>query len=240
MKRYFFTLIILVITTTSCTEEFENNARLGFEINVVDENNQPLENIEVSLFFSDGNSNSDGIIAQNITDSNGFVNLISLSPGEDNDGLSLTINSNFINSNSIFFMESNTIDENFGGVRYDFFQGSLESNTIEIPITTLQRTAILNFEIVNTSGSSNSINFVLTYESRNQVFNLTNGNNFIVSDFSNNLDPSELPFLTEIPTLLNSIANFSYQIRDVDGNVIETESTEIIIDQELTNYVFEY
>lgn len=155
----YLSLIILLI---SCEARIDNNKRALFSTAVVDESNNPVENVEVVVYsgfysfdfqstsftkFSD--SNEDFILGSGITDSNGEVSFLMLVNTDEQTSFSLT---------SSDYPRRNVSISNGN------YNSSLEYN---IPTQTLKQSSIVNLSFSNTSGTTDFFNSIISFESLN-------------------------------------------------------------------------
>lgn len=234
MKKKTLLLFALLLMLSSC-EDVENNRRLLVKGNFVNEDNTPIENVEVFTTFSHddfGIQNPTNPIGQDFSDEDGNFQLISLVPK--------SLNMLIVVNRDLFLSQSaNTGAYPYVTIEIDrsLFQ---EVNDITISNFTIPKIASLDININKISTGSAELNWSITY---NEVFcesvvsdvselqNLNFCDVFSIFQFQNDdLNPSEE---ITIETLRNSTVVFTYSINGQNPE-------EIIIPINNTSNTFEF
>lgn len=230
-------LLLVCSILISCSDPIENNSRIAFELKVADEANQPISNIEVSasifrrfataIIFSV--SSFEGILGIGATDTQGEVTLISLEPDQTADRIGVLINSNEQFS-------GNPINEDYGVVIYQL--DSISTRTTVLPDVILKRSATLEIEIIDNPDIESTLTYTITYPTRIQQFQFPAGEEMVSDSRQGSGVPEPMGVLT-FETLQNTTATFAYTLTSNTG-VVENNTIEIPIHEEIVNYAFEF
>lgn len=221
MKIIYLTFLLCVFGIFGCTTEVLDNERILIEGRVVDVNGNGLENINVKA------ETAPFLLGEGITDTNGNFSFTSLKTNRNKIIISINLKNNQIETplNSIVFE----------------YRGLEIQRNYELGDIMLRDTSILDFKIEKTSTTENTLKWQLVFKSGSCERNFSDDN---IPDqnlcYEENLfatqNNSERPdFEQQFLTLKNTEAIFTYSIDQ------GAEQTVIIpINEELTNYVFEY
>ncbi|WP_299675239.1 hypothetical protein [uncultured Dokdonia sp.] len=238
-KKITSLLFIFYFLIIGC-DPIENNSRIVFNLKVTDEENQPLPDIDinaslrdtsigVSFFIFPSFEGFEGVIGVGSTDTQGEISLISLDPDLFQNEIAVVIN-----GDEQFGMSS--VNQEYGIVTY--LLDSIANKATLLPDTVLKRSATLEIEIIDVLDMEGSLAYTITYSPRIQQFRFPSGEELTsdtVEGFGEPLSSEELTF----ETLQNTIALFSYTIT-LDSGVVETNTIEIPINQDIVQYAFEF
>lgn len=213
MNKKTIILMVLIGILSSC-EDVENDRRLLIKGNFIDEDNAPIENVEVFTTFSNANfgiQNPINPIGQDFSDQDGSIQLVSLVPKNLN--MLIVINRNLYLSSS---NSSVTYPYAIFEIERALFQ---DVDNISLSDFSIPAIASLDINIHKISTGSAELNWSVTF---NQVFcenivsNVSDLQNLNFCDVSstfqfqnNDLNPSGE---RTIETLRNSVAVFTYSI----------------------------
>jgi len=237
-RKLIFLLYLTLGFLAGCSDPIENNSRVAFELNVVNGDDQPLQDVEVSASFFNRTSvffvipilaGFEGIVGVGSTNDLGELSLISLEPQPIVEQIAVLVNSNER-------LGGNPINEDYGVVIYQL--DSLTERTTVLPTTILRRRARLELEIIDNPLLDGTLDFTLTYATPTQQFQITSGEELTEETIRFNDQQDSIELLGR-DTLQNTIATFSYTITSATGT-IETSTIEIPINEETVEYVFEF
>lgn len=224
---------ISVILLLSC-ETIEDNKRLLFTGNLIDDAGEPIANAQVSAIFSNstGDNNQQDILGQDQSDNDGNFSMISLAPNSS--GLNLVLNSIFLSKDSI---------EQIYPTLNLFFTRDYFERVLEIKLNSIALPKLSNLEIKIKKTSSNpaildwSLDFrnticTLDIQSEEDINNISFCSDFI--RYTNQNNPSQPDIQENFKSLRNSIAIFSYTLNDVEGESIEIPLNKIDNEFEFT------
>ena len=216
MKKYF--LLIIFISSVSCTIPYDAETRLVFETKLVDSNDNSLEGIDVEITVSNGSGfgSSSEILSFGKTNSNGELRLIFPSPEFDR-GYDLSVNSPYSdNENYVPFYINNIGIENF--------------NDYKLTIPKIYR---LTYD--------ESVQVYLEFNSINNSNKITNvfidGINTPYS--SSFLDEEETFYIYNFFAKKNQTIQINYTVKNISGQ-LQNVSQELVINEENISQIINY
>ncbi|WP_458628416.1 carboxypeptidase-like regulatory domain-containing protein [Winogradskyella sp. PC D3.3] len=226
--RFFFSCYVL-LTAVSCEVRLEDDTRILVEGTIKDQNNSPISNAKISVQtrrsnYSEGENQY--ILGEGYSNSDGAFSVISLYDGDEDFAIEVDGGENY----STYVYKTNTI--NF----------TPDDLTFNLETVSLKKTANFNYNMVRTSGESNTLRYSFKYIEGFclEYYEGTTLNEYqsscyqerVVGQFLNDNNP-DIEWLLSIP--FGEDVEFTYSIND------EPEITEIItINQENYDFTFSY
>ena len=238
-KKIIGTLLLVCCSFLSCNE-LENNSRIAFDIKVIDDANQPIPDIDLNSYaFRESVfipfillfEGFEGILGVGSTDDQGEATLISLAPNQELNQIGVLINSNEQS-------EGTPINEEYGIVIYLLDSTVDVDELVILPEIVLKRSATLEIEIIDAPDVEGNLEYAITFPTRIQQFQFPEGESF-TSDTVNGVGIPSSSIIETFETLQNTIALFSYTIT-LDSGVVESNTIEIPINQDVVQYAFEF
>ena len=227
-------LLLIVFVLASCEVPYEDNVRLLIKGMIVDNNQAPISDVEVSAYlrrdnnfiYSSGSSGSGGeFLGNDLSDSEGEFEIISLF-GRANDFAVEIYNEGY----SKYVYRTSLID--------------YEPKNLQIDLQTvsLRKLANLNLHVTRTSSSSSELTYSITY-SQNYCREVYDEGEFVESEsfcyaqntISRHIEATETSSEVYVYSLLNSEIVFTYRI---DDGPEQTQT--ILIDQPEYEFTFEF
>ena len=228
LLRFFFSYCLL-LTSVSCEVRLEDDTRIVVEGTIIDQNNLPISNAKISVQtrrsnFSGGENQY--ILGEGYSNTNGQFSVISLYDGDEDFAIEINGGDNY----STYVYKTNTI--NYTPLDLTF---NLET-------VSLKKLASFNYNIVRTSGVSNTLRYSFKYIEGFclEYYEGTTLNEYqsscyqeqVVSQFLNDSYP-DVEWLLSIP--FGDVVEFTYAIND------EPEITEFItINEDNYDFTFTY
>lgn len=244
MRQRIYSSVAWVLLLVSCGTALEDNKRNIYHVEVRDDNDTPLDNIEINVAIFRGMTNAGtefplrsflGFVGADITDSQGQATVLSLSLGPNNTRSLPYVVINGDDQVSGFFIDNTTfLNPEYGSIAYEI--GRTESNEVFLPMTTLKKRATLQLEISNTSETSDTLIYTLDYEKDVQLFQLGTEQQDVLDQMQGDVQSAGEVVQAQVPTLRNTTAMFTYILRN-NGDSTPI-SIEIPITQE--NQVYEF
>ncbi len=226
MKHHFLKIVILsvVLSFFGCAERLDisGNERILVKGKVVDDNGNPLQNINVrtSAVYK--------TLASTQSDAEGNFEFTSLNAND---------NPLFVNVNITEVFGSETDNPDYASKVYS---SGVANRDLLIDLGTITLNGLGSFSLFlkNQSGDENFLNYTLSYTSN--ICNLpiqANDNDFCELDQieSNSFGPTSENRTINRESILGSVAVFEYKL-----NNEPTQTIEIPVTNPPTNYVFEY
>lgn len=223
MQNFKSLALFLLLICLSCDElDVEDNLRLVYTGNLIDENNQPLQNVKLSTTFEteDNFSEFDNILGQGFTDANGKFEFVSLLSDSFEGGLEIIPEN--INPNP-------EVQDQYADIFIAFTNDVLQNvNHIEINDLKIPKKAVLEVDIQKTSVDPLFLEWTLEYiNPRNfieitevsQLNDLTSFDTFSAISGQNTSENTDDNFDRE--SIINSTAIFIYSINNEPNQVIE-------------------
>lgn len=222
---FLFTLLFLV----SCgPPEFEKNTRILVKGNIVDENNNPMSNVNIDIYTVRGftRSGSNYLLGGGISNEKGGFLINSLF--DKNKEFKIQIYGEQTHTSYRYLR--NTKDNPTRNLTYDL-------NTV-----TLHKLAVVNYNITRTSPPNTELNYSFQYKSTDCIevyddggLNLVQSNCLEELTLNRVLTENNPEVSRNLTTLLGSVVTFTYTIND------ESEKTETFtIDSENYEFNFSY
>lgn len=223
-KSFFFVCIGLLVF--SCKPEVLDNMRLNVKGELRDGNGNPIPNIPVMTKASLYDLGND------LSDEQGRFDFVSLA----SDYRHFEI---YINSSGWIDSTETNYNSDFSTVTYKFHESAFEQ-TYALSTVTLKKKALLNLKIEKTSTENDTLHWSLEYNSpicnfRIGYEGINDQDCYPVAVISDRLGISHLDYENQFQSVQNSEAVFGYRI-----NSGEFQTVNIELNQDITNYVFEY
>ena len=219
MKLSLILSLLLPIFYFTCSPEIIDNKRAVVLGTIVDKDGSPIEGIGVRM------STSNYILGYGVSNAEGDFEFISLL-SEDYE---LDIDVNYQLDN-----------QDFTSPKY-IYSNQLTDNQFKIGTVVLEKHATLDFELENSSGIPNIIKWSIEYPQPNCINYLNSDENFPIemcypqASISSELNSSTTSYKTEIQTIANEDAVFTYELED---GTIESISIPINPGQNTFNFEF--
>ena len=209
--------LLLIFISLSC-EDIQNNKRFVFSGNLIDENNQPIENAQITstLRIQSSGNNAQNLIGQGVTNSNGNFEFVSLVPLSNSVGL-------FINANQD--IDSQEYAEVSFSIDNNVFDNE---NTITLKDFKIPRKASLDINIEKISTQPAFLEWSIEFISSECFIEI--GENSTIDNLSfcdtffsiSGQNTTQNPNNTiNVESLRNTIAIFIYSINNEPNQVIE-------------------
>jgi len=218
MKLFFKNCFLFIILICFSCEDIESNRRFVFSGNLIDENNQPIENAQITstLRVQSIGTDASNPIGRGQTDPNGDFEFVSLVPLSSRVGLSINANQNTNNQEfaEVSFSIENSVFDNKNAITLEDFK--------------LPRKANLDVNIEKTSTQPAFLEWSIEFIRAECFIEIDENSVFDNLSFCNTLssisgqNTSQNPNNTaNIESLRNAIAIFIYSINNEPNQVIE-------------------
>lgn len=235
MKKTSLLLVILIICL-SCLDGIENNNRIAVQTRVIDQNQQPIADIDVLAGGSDNENFSpqnrffypiagsffNEVLGYNTTDVKGAVRVISLRP-KPRKTLGVTIN-------------PEDSPNNWSTVVVGF--DTIPDADISIADIQLFPTANLIVEFDRDAAQMDTLSYVIEYQPKIQFLEFPDVSTYNVTRISDRLTASSTDISINIETLVNTTVILSYRLYNQENDL--RDSVEIPITQPNEIYEFSY
>lgn len=227
-------LLLIVFVLASCEVPYEDNARLLIKGMIVDNNQAPISDVDVSAYlrrdndfiYYSGSSTSGGeFLGQDKSNSEGYFKIVSLF-GRAND----------------FAVE--IYKEGYSKYVYRTSLIDYEPENLQIDLGTidLRKLADFNFQVLRTSSSSSEITYSFTYP-QNYCREVFHEGQFVEEEsfcfatntISRHIDTTETSSSGIVSSIFNAEVLFTYSI---DNGPEQTQT--ILIDQPEYEFAFEF
>ncbi|WP_455168579.1 hypothetical protein [Aegicerativicinus sediminis] len=219
MKFTLILILLLPIFNFTCSPEIIDNKRAVVVGNVTDSDGTPLEGIPIRM------STSNYILGYGVSNAEGYFEFISLLSEESR----LEVDVNF---------QSQTID--FTKPKFVLGNEALD-NQFTLGTIVLERPALLDLKIENSSGINSIVTWSLEYSEPNCMRYLNTDDTFPLdlcyqqNFVSGELNSTETSFQTEIQTIANKDAIFTYELEN--GSI---ETITISLNPGINTFSFEF
>lgn len=226
--RFFLSCCVL-LTVVSCEVHLEDDTRVLVEGTIIDQNNSPISNAKISVqtrrsSYSEGENQY--VLGEGYSNSDGAFSVISLYDGDEDFAIEIDGGDKY----STYVYKTNTINYTPTDLTFD------------LETVSLKKTATFNYNMVKTSGESNTLRYSFKYvegfcleyyegTTLNEYQSLCYQERVIGQLLNDNNPDNEWSF--RLP--LGEVIEFTYSIND------EPEITELItINQDSYDFTFTY
>ncbi len=232
-KLYFLAILTICL---SCADDVENNNRIAVQVRVIDENQQPLANIDVLVggsdnedflpqnrfFYPTSGSFFNEVLGYNTTDVTGEVRVISLRPKPRNT-LGVTINP-----------EDAQNDLSTVVVGFD----TIPDADINIADIQLVPTANVLVQFDRDAAQMDTLSYIIEYQPKIRLLDYPDVSTINLARIRDQLTASSIDTSINIETLVNTTAVLSYRLYNQENEI--RGSVEIPITQSNETYEFSY
>ncbi len=226
--RFLFQLLIISFCFISCgPPQFEKNIRIIVKGIVVDENDNPIPNLNVSIYTERGSvfgANKEFLLGSGLSNSQGVFNVNSFF--DQNKGFQVEVNGDELFSNYFYQLDTHKYVP--------------EDLTFNLNSVKLNRLSTVNFNIDKTSMEDNNLGFSFRFKDTNcvEVFNedeidITQSRCLEFTYLNTLLNKDSPEIASKFETLLGSTVEFTYRLND------EEEITNTFIVDKI-NYEFNF
>lgn len=230
IQRVKFTfLVCILLTSFSCDVYLEDDTRILVEGTILDQNNSPISGAKISVQTKRSNysgGENQYILGEGYSNADGYFSVISLYDGDEDFAIEIDGGDTY----STYVYKTNTLD-------YTPLDLTFNLETVH-----LKKTATFNYNIVRTSGESNTLRYSFHYMESFclEYYEGTTLNEFqsscyqerVVSQTLNDSNP-DVEWLLNTP--LGEAIEFTYSINE------QPEITEVItINQANYDFTFNY
>ncbi|WP_178986591.1 carboxypeptidase-like regulatory domain-containing protein [Winogradskyella helgolandensis] len=225
----FFLIPCFLMTVLSCEVQLDANTRILVEGIVKDQDNVPISEAKISVLTKRGNyssSENQYILGEGYSNADGHFSVISLYDGDEDFAIEIDGGDTY----STYVYKTNTLE-------YTPLDLTFNLETVN-----LKKTATFNYDIVRTSGTSNTLSYSFKYldgfcleyydGSTLNEYQSSCYQEHVLGQFLND-NNSDTEWSFSLP--LGEVVTFTYSIND------EPEQTEFItINQDNYDFTFNY
>ncbi|MBP2830993.1 hypothetical protein J8281_02235 [Aquimarina sp. U1-2] len=237
-------LLIVALLFVGCEIKIENNERALYPIQVQDIEGKSLEGIRIDVHIVENDDRWDNVqsldflgqVGSDITDIEGKASVLSLVPRliNVNHSIYAVVNDELINSVTNIPTNTNPL---FGSVAYEV---KSQTDTYSgVPTIKLGLKANLQLSLNRTSGTSDTLQYILNFESQKKVHRLDPDQSILFQNPQGGISKDDpAVFKVSIPTLQKTTVLFTYWFT---GDMSSQPTTiEIPINEERVIYEFNY